>query len=301
MTATPDTTTPDTTTLDARMGAFVWWDLDRCKVTPGHLRAVLAAEGLAGTGQPTDIDVPDIDPTSAVRRACQNWAMGRGNAPRYRAEVTAVDNGKVYIGILQHQREGQREVAWKQVELLAYDVQAGGWANQHASDAARDFMAAANDFIAYHDHRFLRPGVIVPQLGRMKAISLRKQGGIYFVPLANLDAARKLKRVVAQLGASELHICVVENDPDARASVAGSAREHVMDQLLGVQEQLGAWRESSRQVRSDSQANVLGQLAELLGLADLYERTLEVSLKDLRAQVQAAQDDAMAILAGKAA
>lgn len=294
-------TTPTTapSSIDPRMGAFIWWDLESCKVTPQHLRTVLAAEGLTDTGKDTDIKVPDIDPTSAIRRACQNWAMGRGNAPRYRTEVTAVDGHLVYVGVLQHHREGAKEVAWKQVETLVYDTQAGAWQNQHPSDAAVDFIRAANDFIRYHDHRFIRPGVLAPQLTAMGAISLRRQGGIYFVPLANMDAARRMKRVVGALGNSALHICTVENDADAREAVASATQDHVLGQLLGVQDQLEEWKGSARKVRSDSQANVLGQLGELLQLADLYERTLEVSLKDLRAQVTACQDTALAILAQK--
>lgn len=294
------TTTPTTpASIDPRMGAFIWWDLESCKVTPGHMRAVLAAEGLADTGADTDLTVPDIDPISAIRRACQNWAMGRGNAPRYRTEVTAVEGTIVYVGVLQHQREGARDVAWKQVELLAYDTATGLWINVHPSDAAADFVKAANDFIQYHDHRFIRPGVLAPLLTRMGAISLRRQGGIYFVPLAHMEQARRMKRVVGNLGASTLHICTVENDADAREAVASATQDHVLGQLLDVQAQLEEWKGSARKVRSDSQANVLGQLADLIGLADLYERTLEVSLKDLRAQVTDCQDAALAILAQK--
>lgn len=297
MTTAPATENP--LHIDPRMGAFIWWDLESCRVTPDHLRDVLRIEGLTDTGNDTDIKVPDIDPTSAIRRACQSWAMGRGNADRYRAEVTADDNGQVYVGLLQRQREGAREVAWKQVETLRFDLAAGAWSNTLLSDQATDFLATADDFIRYHDHRFVRPGVLTPLLSRMGAISLRSQGGIYFVPLANMDAARQMKRVIGALGNSKLHICTVENDADARDAVSSATQDHVLGQLVDVQAQLEEWKGSARKIRSDSQANVLGQLGELLSLASLYERTLEVSLKDLKQQVEDCQDAAMAILASK--
>ncbi len=288
-TPSPDDATVQT--MDPRMGTFCWWDLDNSKVTPQHLRDVLAKEGLT-------IDVPDIDPISALRKAAQNWATGRGNNDRYKAEVVAIDNGQVFIGLLQHRREGAKEVAWTQAETLVYDTAACRWVNEYPSEVAEGFIKVANDFLRYLDHRFLRPAVLVPQLEAASAISLRRQGGIYFAPLEHLDLVKQLKRIVGQLGGCKFHLCMVEGDEDSREGIGDGVKDHVLGQLLDVENQLTEWKASSRKIRTDSQANVLGQLSTLLGLADLYERTLEVSLQDLRAKVVECQDAAMAILAG---
>jgi hypothetical protein len=284
-------TSPDVTSIDPRMGTFCWWDLDASQVTPEHLRDVLASEGL------TDISVPDIDPVSAIRKAAGNWATGRGNNDRYKAEVTAIDGGRVYVGILQHRREGSREVAWGQTETLCYDTVSREWVNAYPSEVGQGFIKSADDFLKYLDHRFLRPSVLVPQLEAASAISLRRQGGIYFAPLASLDIVKRLKRIVGQLGGCKFHLCMVENDGDSREGVGAGVQDHVLGQLLDVEKQLEDWRTTSRKIRTDSQANVLGQLATLLGLADLYEKTLEVSLQDLRAKVTECQDEAMRLLA----
>jgi len=292
---TPPISTDAASNLDPRMGTFCWWDLDNSQVTPDHLRAVLASEGL------TEIKVPDIEPISALRKAAANWATGRGNADRYRAEVTAVDGPHVYIGLLQHQREGAREVAWKQVETLVYDTQAGTWLNQYPTDTAQGFMKVANEFLLYLDHRYLRPSVLVPQLEEAQAISLRRQGGIYFAPITHLDTVQRLRRIVNQLGGCRFFLCTVQNDAESRDGIGAGVQDHVLGQLLGVQEQLEEWKASTRKIRTDSQANVLGELASLLSLADLYEKTLEVSLGDLRGKVRECQDAAMKILAGQPA
>lgn len=276
--------------LDLRMGFFVWWNLEKTKITPDGLRTVLANENL-------NLNVPDIERTSAIKRACQNWAMGRGNSDRYKAEVASIEGGLVRVGLLKHVKTAAHEVGWKQVETLVFDLGASTWTNQFLSEPAKDFVNTANDFMKYHDHRFIRPGILTPLLVEMKAVSLRSQGGIYFIPLANMEGARRMKRVVGALGSSVLNICTVEGDADSRAAVANATQDHVLNELLEVQKQLGEWEESARKVRKDSQANVLGQLAGLLQLSDLYEQTLEVSLKDLRKQVTDCQDTAMAILA----
>lgn len=291
-------TTENARNIDPRMGAFVWWELENTKCTPDHLRRVLAAEGITDAeGAP--IKVPDIDAVSAIRRACQQWGVGRGNADRYQAEVTAIDGDVVYVGILQHEKVGAREVGWKQVELLAYDTVRKAWRNQLPSDEARSFMGAADDFMAHLDHKWIRPNVLQPELSAMKAVMLKRQGGFYFVALAHMERVRRLKRVVSALGNSALNVVTVENDTDSREAVANGTRDHVLGQVLEVKEELKAWRAQARKVRTDSQANVLGQLAGMLEFADLYERTLEVSLTDLRTEVEACRSEAFAILADK--
>lgn len=296
MTTTAPTTLPNGNAnhggqrLDPRMGAFAWWDLESTRCTPDHIRAVLAAEGLTYT-------VPDIDPVGAVKRAVQEWSQGRGKSDRFKAEVVDTDGGKVYVGILKFKREGTREVGWEQTELLTFDTATKGWEPSHVSAEAKAFMELANGFATYLDHRFIRPSILQPELAAMHAIGLKRGGGFYFVALAKMDQLQRLKRVVGALGRSVLNIVTVENDPDSKAAVVESTREHVLGGIADVKANLTEWRESSRKIRTDSEAAVLGQLAELLQIASLYEGALEVSLTDLRTEIDACRTDAFALLA----
>lgn len=290
---------------DPRLGMFVWWDLDQSQVRPDIMRSLLAAEIASFEAAHPGVEcslravkVPDIDPLSAVKKAAQTWAMGRGNAPRFKAEVVRVDGDTVYVGVLQHSREGEKEVAWKQVELLGYDMLQKSWLNASASEAGQSFMKEANGFLEYLDHRFLRPDLIIPQIHAAKGISLRKQGGIYFVPKSYADQLGAVRRVVEGIGHSSIHIVTVEGDAQASASIGQAARDHVLDQMLSIKDRLKEWSESKRKIRSDAQANTLAELADLLSLASLYEGTLQVSLQDLRSEIQTAQDRAMEILSG---
>lgn len=289
------------TRLDLRMGAFVWWDLESTQVTPDHLRRVLTAEGLLAT--PGDEDgkykVPDIDPVGAIKRACQEWGLGRGNADRYKAEVTSQEPGRIYVGILRHEREDARTVGWKQQETLCYDLTTKTWTNQFPSDQGAAFMGVVDGFVTYLDHRWIRPCILLPELAKMKAIGLKKNGGFYFVALSQDALLRRLKRVIGALGKSVLNIVTVENDADSREAVANGTREHVLGQVAEIRATLKEWRESSRKIRTDSQATALGQLAELLDIAGLYEGALEVSLSDLRGEIEGARADALALIADK--
>lgn len=288
--------------LDPRMGAFVWWDLEATQVTPDHLRRVLAAEGLLATGAPDEVGtykVPDIDPVSAIKRACQEWGQGRGNSDRYKAEVTAQEPGRVFVGILRHEHDGVRTAGWNQEETLCFDLTTRSWTNQFPSDQASAFMGVVDGLATYLDHRWIRPSVLLPELAKMKAVGLKKNGGFYFVALSQMDTLRRLKRVVGALGRSVLNVVTVENDEDSRTAVANGTRDHVLGQMVEIKASLAEWRGSSRKIRTDSQATVLGQLAELLDLAGLYESALEVSLADLRGEIDGARADALALIADK--
>ncbi len=276
------------------LGSFVWWDLDRTQVEPHRLRDILTNEGIATI-------VPDIDSAGAVRRAAREWGKGRGNADRYKAEVTYQTATEMGVGILRHDRVDGQTVGWTQVELVVYDLAGDRWVNQHTTSEADEFVALANKRLMYLDHQWIRPEIIQAELAKMMRISLRRQGGIYFVPTTFAGELKRLQRVVAALGSSRLHVATVDDDDDGRESIGASLNDHVVRHLSEVEDKLSQWEESSRQVRSDSQATLLGELRELLDHADLYEGALNVKLDTLKDKVKACKKRALNILADKAA
>jgi len=304
----PSSAAPSTTIAgrDPRLGMFVWWDLDKSQVKPDQMRAILDTEITAfeaahpGTECPLRaVKVPDIDPASAIKKGVQTWTMGRGNAPRYKAEVVRSEAHTLYVGILKHERQGEKEVAWVQVELLVYALDKKAWMNQSPSEVGAAFIQEANGFLEYLDHRFLRPELIIPQIHLAKGVSLRKQGGIYFVPKVFADQLAAVRRVIQAIGNSSIHVVTVEGDAQAATAIGAAAKDHVMEQMISIRERLQEWSDSKRKIRSDAQANTLAELADLLSLASLYESTLQVSLADLQTEVKAAQDRAMRILSGE--
>jgi len=73
---------------------LVDWELYSTRTTPAALRGALQAHGFDPSV------VPDIDEDQRVRSAGAKWTQGRGNADRYRAEVTE-DDEAVYVQILR--------------------------------------------------------------------------------------------------------------------------------------------------------------------------------------------------------
>jgi len=281
-------------------GVFVWYNLRDSRITPDDLRALLAREGFA-----PKTAVPDIEPSTGISRACSEWSQGRGNSRRYRCEVTRSENGTTTVGLLTRERVDRKTVEWVQVGIAEYDETTSAWtiatdAPEHdgAMLAWKDVAASRMKFL---DHRWIRPNVLTFAMSAAKATNLNKGSGVYFAPRQHVDEIRKLRRVIRQIGDSTLSIATVGNDEETVADVTGAAREAILGTISEVQEQLSSWDASDRAVRSDSQANVLGEIAGLIELAETYEAALNVRLDDLRSDIAAARRKALKVIADKAA
>lgn len=282
-------------------GMFIWWNLDDSRVTPDHLRNILTDEGFTPKTR-----VPDIDPAAGISRTCSEWSQGRGNATRYKCEVTSEVKGvSTTVGLLTRQRVDSKTVEWVQVGIAEYDITAQSWTIATDEPRHDDPLLAWKDLAAvrmqYLDHRWLRPNVLGFALEQAKATNLRRGAGFYFAPKQHMDEMKRLRRIVRRIGNSELRIAVVGNDEDTVESITGATRDAMSTAIADVQTQLKAWGESDRNVRADSQANVLNELAGLVGLAETYEAALDIRLGDLRSDIEAARRKALQIIAGKAA
>jgi hypothetical protein len=85
---------------------LVDWELYGTRITPDALRATLVAHGY------DPAVVPDIPQDQRVRSAGARWTQGRGNADRYRAEVTE-DDDSIYVQVLRRADAGTVGTAGK--------------------------------------------------------------------------------------------------------------------------------------------------------------------------------------------
>lgn len=282
--------------IDGTIGAFVWWDAEDLTVEPSKLREILTDNGFDDVAA----RVPDIEASSAIRRAAQEWGQGRGNQDRYKAEVNLEDGNQVVVGILHRWQNGEKS-GWTQIETVVFDKASGTWASDAAADTDQcvAFTRVAADRMQYLDARWIRPRFIMDQLDKANAIRLRNRGGFYFIADSQLSLVDRMSAVLNAMGPNCMSIARIQGDESSRKAVANGVRESMHDALTEITAELEGWKTQTRKVRTDSQTNVFGSLQTLLARASIFEQALEIQLTDIRAQAQAAQDHAMAILAGE--
>lgn len=295
------TISPDSlrSNLQAGLGALCWWDLADTAIEPCALRAILAAEGDPAV-------VPDVDPASAVRRAAREWASGRGNDVRHRAEVVAETPDRVEVGVLRRERVTDHEVRWIQVDHVSCEIRHAGGTSTLGfvfSTAGTDQALAVEKLIRHRavhlDADWIRPELIQKRLDQMGAFNLRRQGGVVYVPGQFAEELDRLARVVRRIGESSFSIAHLDRTPDTQASVGASAKRYLEDQLGELSSKLDEWEERAKAPRGDAFASLLEQVGDLVLRGDLYREALSVTVGDLDARLVTVRQRALALLTGE--
>lgn len=271
------------------LGALVWWSLTDTKITPDRMRAILTSEGADAS------IVPDIDPSSAIKRSTREWSQGRGHADRFRAEV-ASDSSDLVVGILRREQVNAAEVRWVQVDALTFD-HTGSVIDAPFTDEGRSFLGTATDYMNHLDHNWIRPAIIQAGLKDANACSLRDRGGVFYVPRQSGAKLDQLVRIIGQIGACHLDVVTVSATGSSQQAIGRGASASLRDDLGELLTQIAGWKDSARKVASSSGASVLCQLVELRQRADLYADALSISLDDLTDAVDEARAEAERLLA----
>lgn len=294
--------TPASLTANLSIGLLAWFEMNQTKITPDALRAILVDEGMDASG------VPDIDQIQAIRRAAREWTQGRGHADRFRADVVfdvaTPTGGRMEVGVLRRVRIDEHEVKWVQVDVVAYDVDSSGNVARDRyvgngtveADSIDEDVRSAATFL---DHQWIRPNLVAARLAAMGAITVRRSGGVAFVPRCYEPELRRLQAVVRRIGSSEFEAAAIDpNDATTRATIERRAGENLADALNDFGARLAEWEGATRTMPSHAIASILADFAEINERGELYALALGVTLDGLREKLDAAKDRARALLAG---
>ncbi len=281
-------------------GALCWWDLSNTSITPVEMQAILDKENIG-------IDVPKIEPKSAIKRAARTWSQGRGNGLKFRADLVKTDDaGKMKVCILQRGVDGQgsgTRAKWNTVETAVYDLSAKTW--DVSSDdktqtdfIAKSFVSLADQYLTHLDHNWIRPNLIQKRLEEIKGFSLKASSGLWYTTQDRLSDLAALQRVVSSIGNSTLHVIHVNGTDSSRSAIESGARGSLQGGLSELEEKLADWTKSSRKIRTDAIETTLNGFQNLIDRADLYSDALKVRMDDLQGQIKAARNRAKEIING---
>ena len=256
------------------IGIEVGWRFSGARLTPSQLRTRAAAAGL-------DPDtIKDIDPVAGLKRAVGEWKRKDGRTTIVQAEITLDSPDEVVVGLLYHTRQGDRQVAKLQRELIAWDVAAKQWKVEGTSDEAgmlRDRVAHRQSFYDGNDVRDL---LIMPALRDAQVVPSRR--GSYYVAMEQLPKIEALEAALDGLEGFKFEPIGVESGQGGDARMARAAVTQIGDSLAQLEDQIEGWIDAPRAPGTNTEAHVFGRFDELHSMAKLYEENLEIKLHDLR-------------------
>lgn len=289
-------TTPETmiSALNGGLGVLTWWDLDNTHITPARLRMILTQ-----AGEDPSI-VPDMNPRTEVKRAGREFTRGRGRSDRFKTVVSYEGDDEIRIELLRLETVGSRSKGFLPVFAWTFDVQANQPVITRLSgvdglpaqvlEAIDAFEANALRTMTHLDHSWLRPAFIQARIMSWAAFSLRRQGGVYYVPTQFQAALENLAGIVRQIGDSALHIAHVEATEASRESLSTSARISVESELSDLRGKLDSWLADSHSVRPATLADALVAYEEIRNRANLYAETLGMLRDDIIAETAEARE-----------
>lgn len=313
------------------VGYTVFWRLGGIKVSHGALKEALDATGFGSY-------LPD-PPTAriALRRAIVDWIGERaaaGAGPALLADEAEADDGPTMQRALLRVIN-QKGSEWLAFALVAEDVDFRKLGLRHGTslriilhkktrtmlctttsngvvEAGAESAQITRELGPHWDH--YKDLLLSGDLSRMMrnivagigAISLRKEGGLYFVPVAERDALERLRTLLAALPSTSSHgsyLCAmgVINRAQARRQLAAAVHQSFIDELGVLRTDLqrftdaknGTVKQETITERLATYKRIKAKVQTYADLLEMQQERIVSELDDLTALARAVvmQDD----------
>lgn len=268
-------------------GAVVYWTLSG-EFDVDALARAWAAEGL----DPTHLPAP-TSPERALRRAVDEL--------RDRAHmVRRLPDGSGYAVVAEHQHAAKFN--HYEQSLVAY-LDAGQLVVEPAGHPDAERVIDAYERALSRFDGGDASGILIGACRRLRAVSLRTMGGIYFVPQPAMPELERVTRALEACSANRVWRLPAMRSEDAARAVLAAVSEEVEAEAARMEEELA--REGDDALGERALGTRAERAATLRRKTDEYERLLGASLGDARDRLERVQAAlaaaALAVVAAEAA
>lgn len=314
------------------LGTTLWWQLRGIRVQEADLKRALAGAGFEKHMPPLPT------PRKALRRTLEAWIadktrqkQGSAGAARARAEDDEeTDDQKLRTLIRVINRPGAEQMVFA---LVQEDVDVTALGLSYLTDLrillhkqtgqilctteARGVISAENESIQIAKEltpywSMFRTLYFSEDLSRMvrsiitemKAVSLRKEGGVYFVPAAEQPRVELLRSLIAALptsGTEEPFLCVlaVPDVEAAKGQMARAVHYGFMDEIRAMAADLGRFVDAKPgTVRSETIAERLQSYRDVKAKVSMYATLLSMHQQDIVKELDGLTAKARTIVLG---
>jgi hypothetical protein len=139
----------------------------------------------------------------------------------------------------------------------------------------------------------------------MNAVSLRREGGLYFVPASERDSLYRLRQLISsipQVAEHDPFVCTlgVPDAVEAKRSLSKAVHAGLLDEISSLQTDLGRLSESGDRLREKTIAQRLLIYKRLKAKAEMYQDLLGMQQDQVRAGITGLEREALNLLAAEA-
>ena len=235
------------------IGFLVWYDCENAHVTPTSLNNLFVKHSMPQDSKGKFLDLPEaIKPKNAFQKACR-LAMAKddsSNTTRTTRTKLIVDGmGKIVYGVVDMDVN-------ERSESIEPDFSDRVWMDKGNNTVQYDkghptskkvkliFDTLCGEYTTRDISR-----MIVDAMDRMAALSLRKAGVVYFVPVANEKQLIALQGVVNDIGQCNMQIFALGDDSVGgkfanKSGVTAAAKSHVNSKIEEMKADIASLKDS---------------------------------------------------------
>lgn len=257
-----------------RIGSYLWWTLREVEINRDRLKRLFDEHGLQHKYLP-----PPIVGHAAFRKAVA--ACKHGDRALMLRQITETPQEIIY-GVV-------REDVDKEAEDLAYQLRCKiVYRKRTESVVIRDGNAAVarevkNLFDDYKDtyiHTDIRRWVVRLVNEWMEAVTLKLNGGVYFIPHQHSGMLAQVNAIVTDLpGRSEFIVTPIFDSEETRTGVGKATRNALEQELATIHAEIAEFKE--KPPRRDTLRRRLDDFGKLKGRAQMYANMLRFTAEDL--------------------
>ena len=286
------------------LGHLLWYTVGELTLDRDQLEKAFSQGGV----DPSTI--PTIHPNHAFQRAtadCELKHLPNEDGTFTNFLVRSVrDTGQQVIRMLveeqvdaANQRLGYQPVArmlWNadNPDQASVTVEPGVLLSDRATEVLDGLQQAFDDAKRQYNGRAIR-AMLTDMLAKGHPVSVRRAGGVFFVPNAHVAVVRQVRnlvealRDVAQNDSTAAYIVAVANNTEQRVMVRREATHDLGKEVASVNERLMTWLSENKRVTALNAKNALAEVVRLQERVTEYERLVGDQLGDLQERTRQAK------------
>jgi hypothetical protein len=262
-------------TLNAgkHVGDLLWWTLTDARITRSLLESVWANAGLA----PGLLPEPPT-PEKALKTAVRESQVGQHD---HLLRLGKEDDNEIIFAVMRETRDSAGNVSLAQETRVRLDRNAPARldSDRPGHDLVVAISAAYDRLLTTHTADDVRRA-LVRTLNSCAAVTLRDNGGVYWVPAPYAEILRQLQQAVSNIGASRLDVVPIHASTEATAALGHAARTSLDEEISALRTEIEGFLIDPPE-RVSTLARRLEAFEGLRAKARLYHTVLQVQVQDL--------------------